>query len=111
MNMSKSVWNDIYTDPRKAAVMQARSELMMRVQDQVKSWKVTQGAAAARLGITQPRVNDLLSGKLSLFSLDALYQLADAAGLHPAITAQAPSNEPVPAAPGRRARRTRVAHA
>jgi predicted XRE-type DNA-binding protein len=110
--MSKSVWNDIYSDPRKAALMQARSELMMRVQDQVKAWKVTQGAAASRLGVTQPRVNDLLNGKLSLFSLDALYQLAGASGLHLAITAQASANESAPPAPERRARRSRaVAHA
>jgi predicted XRE-type DNA-binding protein len=42
---------------------------------------VTQETAAARLGITRPRLNDLLRGKISKFSLDALVNLAAAAGV------------------------------
>ena len=46
------------------------------IQENVKSWRVTQAAAAKRLNITQPRLNDLLRGHIDKFSLDALLNLA-----------------------------------
>jgi len=49
--------------------------------ERVKSWGVSQEAAAERLSITRPRLNDLLRGKLGKFSLDALVNLTAAAGL------------------------------
>ncbi len=61
--------------------MKARADLLCAVKAQVQSWGITQSAAAARLGITRPRLNDLLQGKLAKFSLDALVNLATAAGL------------------------------
>jgi predicted XRE-type DNA-binding protein len=42
---------------------------------------MTQAAAARALGITQPRLNALLKGKIGLFSLDALVNIAHRAGL------------------------------
>ena len=65
----------------EAANMKARSDLLGALVEQVKSWNVSQEAAAARFGITRPRLNDLMRGKLSKFSLDALVNLATAAGL------------------------------
>ena len=47
----------------------------------VRGWKVTQAVAARRLGVTQPRLNDLLRGKIDRFSLDTLIDLATRAGL------------------------------
>jgi predicted XRE-type DNA-binding protein len=47
----------------------------------VESWKVTQAVAAKRLGVTQPRLNDLLRGRINRFSVDALMELANRAGL------------------------------
>ena len=47
----------------------------------MRSWNTTQARAARRLGITQPRLNDLLHGKINKFSLDALMTLATRAGL------------------------------
>lgn len=67
--------------PAEAANMKARSALMSAVRERVRSWAVTQDMAAARLGVTRPRVNDLLQGKLAKLSLDALVNLATAAGL------------------------------
>jgi predicted XRE-type DNA-binding protein len=40
-----------------------------------------EGVAAAKLGMTRPRLNNLLQGKLGKFSLNALVNLATAAGL------------------------------
>jgi predicted XRE-type DNA-binding protein len=61
--------------------MKARADLLSLIIVQVKAWNLTQEAGAARLGITRPRLNDLMRGKLGKFSLDALVNLATAAGL------------------------------
>jgi predicted XRE-type DNA-binding protein len=61
--------------------MRLRSDLMISIQQEVAAWGMTQTAAAGRLGVTQPRLNDLLRGKISKFSLGALVDLAARAGL------------------------------
>lgn len=77
----ESVWDALETSPAKAANMKARSGLMVAIQETVVGWKMTQGEAAKRLGITQPRLNDLLRGRIDKFSLDALMIIASVAGL------------------------------
>jgi predicted XRE-type DNA-binding protein len=76
-----SVWDAISDTPAEAANMKARSELMMALEDVIAAWGLTQAEAAKRLGITQPRLNDLLKGRIGRFSLDALMNLAVGAGL------------------------------
>lgn len=76
-----NVFDAIADTPAEAANMKARADMLTAVKAQVKSWNLTQSAAAERLGITRPRLNDLLQGKLGKFSLDALVNLATAAGL------------------------------
>jgi predicted XRE-type DNA-binding protein len=61
--------------------MRLRSELLTSVRDAVTAWKITQSRAANRLRVTQPRLNDLLRGRIDKFSLDALVTLSDRAGL------------------------------
>jgi predicted XRE-type DNA-binding protein len=61
--------------------MKARSELLIAIRDSVAEWETTQAIAAKRLGLTQPRLNDLLRGRINKFSLDALIDLAMKAGL------------------------------
>ena len=75
------VWDAIEDNPAKAVQMRARAQLMMAIQKTVDAWGVTQSIAAKRLRLTQPRMNDLLRGRISKFSLDALMELAAAAGL------------------------------
>jgi predicted XRE-type DNA-binding protein len=77
----ESVWDAIEPSRAEAASMKARAELMLAIRDAVAAWKVTQAAAAKRLGLTQPRMNDLLRGRISKFSLDALIDVATRAGL------------------------------
>lgn len=73
---------DALTDtPAEAANLKARAELVSALRARVQSWHVPQEAAAARLGITRPRLSDLMRGKLGKFSLDALVNLTAAAGL------------------------------
>ena len=72
----ESVWDAIEPDKRVAANLKARADVMIAIQETVKSWRITQAAAAKRLHITQPRLNDLLRGHIDKFSLDALLNLA-----------------------------------
>jgi predicted XRE-type DNA-binding protein len=76
-----SVWDALEDSPTEAANMRLRSELMTAIKQAVKIWDVTQAAAARRLEVTQPRLNDLLRGRITNFSLDALIILAARAGL------------------------------
>ena len=76
-----SVWDAIEESPSEAANMKLRSNLVIAVREVVETWKVTQAEAAKRLGITQPRMNDLMRGRIDKFSLDALMKLAVQAGL------------------------------
>jgi predicted XRE-type DNA-binding protein len=77
----RSVWDAIESSPAQAANMKARSEMMLAIRDTVASWRTTQAVAAKRLGLTQPRMNDLVRGRINKFSLDALINLAARAGL------------------------------
>jgi predicted XRE-type DNA-binding protein len=75
-----SVWDAFEDTAAEAANMRARA-LMIAVRTKIESWKVSQAEAARRLGLTQPRLNDLLRGRIDKFSLDALINLAGPAGL------------------------------
>lgn len=76
-----NVWDALEDTPAEAASMTMRSNLLIAVEQRVRSWGVTQAEAAKRLGITQPRLNDLLRGRITNFSLDTLINLAGQAGL------------------------------
>ncbi len=76
-----SVWDALEETPDEAANMRLRSQLAIAVRAAVESWGMTQARSASRLGVTQPRLNDLLRGRTDRFSLDALIGLADRAGL------------------------------
>jgi len=75
-----SVWDAVADTPAEAANLRVRSQLMQEIADIVSEngWK--QAEAARRCGVTQPRVNDLLRGRVSRFSLDALVNIATALG-------------------------------
>ena len=85
-----SVWDAIEDTPQQAASMRARSELMMALQGWVKTSGNTQAVAAKLFGITQPRMSDLVRGKISLFSLEALIDMGTVAGLEPQVTIKKP---------------------
>jgi predicted XRE-type DNA-binding protein len=76
-----NVWDAIEPSRAQAANMKARAEMMIAIREAVAAWDLTQAATAKRLGLTQPRLNDLLRGRINKFSLDALINVATAAGL------------------------------
>jgi predicted XRE-type DNA-binding protein len=77
-----SVWDAIEDTTAAAENMKLRSSLMMALEQRIKNQGWTQAEAARRLAVTQPRISDLLRGKIDLFSLDTLVNMATAAGLH-----------------------------
>ena len=77
-----NVWDAIENTPAEAENMKLRSSLMMAVRDHITRGGLTQSQAAKMFGVTQPRVSDLVRGKINLFGLDALVNMATAAGLH-----------------------------
>lgn len=80
-----SVWDAIEDTPQAAASMKARSTLMMELSSYIEHHGLTQAQAADFLGVTQPRVSDLIRGKINLFSLDMLLNMATAAGMSPVL--------------------------
>lgn len=81
------LWDDLTDTPEQAANMRLRSELMTAINQTLAATGDTQKAAAARLGLTQPRMSDLRKGHLDKFSLDALVTIADHLGIHLTVSA------------------------
>ena len=81
METFEDVFDALADTPAEAANMKARAELLSGIKAVIEAWGSPQDQAARRLGITRPRLNDLLRGKLDKFSIDALVNIATAAGL------------------------------
>lgn len=77
-----SVWGAIEDTPEAAENMKLRSLLMTALKNHLTHADLSQAQAAKIIGVTQPRVSDLMRGKINLFGLDALVNMATAAGLH-----------------------------
>ncbi|MBY4595347.1 XRE family transcriptional regulator [Ottowia caeni] len=71
-----SVWGAIEVTPQDAASMPARSALMMSLTEVIRQQAITQAQAAELFGVTQPRISDLMNGKVNLFSLNTLLEMA-----------------------------------
>ncbi|MFN5880746.1 MAG: helix-turn-helix domain-containing protein [Burkholderiales bacterium] len=76
-----SVWDAIENTPEEAENMKLRSVLMTALKSHLARSDMSQAQAAKLLGVTQPRISDLMRGKINLFGLDALVNMASAAGL------------------------------
>lgn len=79
--MADSVFDDIADHPDEAANLTARGLLMVAIEQRIREEGWTQGEAAVRLHVTQPRISDLMNGKISKFSLDALVNMLAPVGL------------------------------
>ena len=85
----RSVWDALADSPEQAANLRARADLMRRVADFITAKGWTQVEAAERCGVSQPRINDLMNGRLSRFSLDALVNIAAALGFRVKVSLRA----------------------
>ena len=76
-----SVWEAIEDDPVVAENMKLRSTLMMAITEHIKSKGLNQTDAAKLFAVTQPRVSDLMRGKIELFSVDSLIAMLGTLGI------------------------------
>jgi predicted XRE-type DNA-binding protein len=81
----ESVWEALEDDPVRAQNLKLRSELLMRIAEELRARRLTQIAAADLLCVSQPRVCALLQGKIEQFRLDSLVDIAHRLGLRVAI--------------------------
>jgi len=78
---SGNVFRDLGFPPDKAQHLLVRADLMIRLEKELASRRLKQAQAAKLLGITQPRVSDLLRGRVELFSADALIDMLARLGI------------------------------
>lgn len=101
LTMTKSsgnVFADLGFGPDEAQNLMLRSQTMMAVADWYEASGLTQAKAAKALGVTQPRLNQVLKGKINEFSLDALVNMATRAGMRVGLTIKpAPKVKAIPA--------------
>ena len=80
-----SVWDAIKDTPEEAENMKLRSVLLTALKNHLTRTEMSQAQAAKLFGVTQPRISDLMRGKLNLFSLDTLMDMAATAGMAPVV--------------------------
>jgi len=71
----QSVWDALEDTPEEAESMKLRSKLMLAVQDRIRDSGASQRDAAKLVGVTQPRVSDLMRGRIDLFSVESLVDM------------------------------------
>ncbi|MEI2719900.1 MAG: XRE family transcriptional regulator [Gemmatimonadales bacterium] len=83
---SGNVFRDVGFPPEEAQNLRLRSELMVQVRRMLEGRKLTQAAGAQLFGVTQPRISDLVRGRIELFSIDGLVNMLAHAGVHVTLT-------------------------
>jgi predicted XRE-type DNA-binding protein len=89
---SGNVFEDLGFSKEESENLKVRSTLMGHLRSIIAVEGITQAQAAKLFGVTQPRVSDLVRGKIELFSIDALINMLAAAGRHVDISIR-PSDE------------------
>lgn len=80
-NRFNSVWDAIEDTPAQAENMKLRSALMLALKDHIAKEGLSQSKAAKLFGVTQPRISDLMRGRIDLFAIDTLVNMLTTAGL------------------------------
>jgi predicted XRE-type DNA-binding protein len=78
---TNNVFRDLRFGAEEAANLKLRAMLMVELEQYIRDKRLTQKRAAERLGVTQPRISDLMRGKIALFSVDTLITMLTHAGL------------------------------
>ena len=87
-----NVFQDLGFPPEEAENLRVRSALMAIIRAIIAENNLTQARAAQFFGVTQPRISDLVRGKLELFSIDALVNMVAATGRHVDISIGSPEH-------------------
>ena len=83
---SGNIFRDLGFPEGEAQNLLRRTDLIIKIEQFVKKSGLIQSEAAKLLGITQPRINDLLKGRIEKFSLDALVNMVARAGMEVKMT-------------------------
>ncbi len=78
---SKNVFGDVGFNKEEAANLLVRSRLMIEIERYINRENITQAQAAIRFGVTQPRISDLVRGKIDLFTTDMLINMLASVGM------------------------------
>jgi predicted XRE-type DNA-binding protein len=78
---SENVFLDCGFPPAEAENLRIRAKMMMALTGYIQERKVTQSRAARIMGVSQPRISDLVRGKIGRFTIDTLVNMVTAAGL------------------------------
>ena len=78
---SGNVFADCGFPPVEAENLRIRAKMMMALTGYIKERKITQSRAARIMGVSQPRISDLVRGKIGLFTIDTLVNMVTATGL------------------------------
>lgn len=83
---SGNVFTDVGFDPDEATHLHIRADLMIALRKVIASRKLTQVRAAKLFGVTQPRISNLVRGRIDLFSIDTLVDMLATAGVGVKVT-------------------------
>ena len=78
---SENVFVDCGFPPAEAENLRIRAKMMMALTGYIQERKITQSRAARIMGVSQPRISDLVRGKIGRFTIDTLVNMVIAAGL------------------------------
>jgi predicted XRE-type DNA-binding protein len=76
-----NVFRDLGFSREESEHLLVRADLLIQVQKRITSKRLTQAEAAKMLRVTQPRVSDLLRGRIDLFSTDTLIDMLASLGI------------------------------
>jgi predicted XRE-type DNA-binding protein len=88
-----NVFTDLGFSTEEAENLKVRAVLMSSLRAIIEQEGLTQASAARRFGVTEPRVSDMVRGKIELFSIDALVNMLAAAGRHVEISVEPPEDQ------------------
>lgn len=77
-----NVFADLGFEPEEAAKLKIKSQLMIEISEWIRSQQLKQEEAAKLLGVSRPRISDIVTGKIDKFTIDALVELLELAGKH-----------------------------
>jgi predicted XRE-type DNA-binding protein len=85
---SRNVFRDLGFSEEEAEHLKIRASLMVQIRKVLEARHLTQARAAELFGVSQPRISDLVRGKIELFSIDTLVDMLAHAGIRVALSVQ-----------------------
>ena len=86
-----NVFRDVGFPRKEAEHLSVRANLLIELQEAIKERGLTQAAAAKLLGVHQPRISDLMRGRIELFSIETLIDLLSRLGMSVKLVVKKPA--------------------